>query len=146
MLPEQLAGLATLSPPQLRAEWRRVHRAPPPQVTTDLLIRGIAYTLQEKALGGLSRSARSELARIGTRTTEAPRPRDVTIKPGTALVRSWNGVTHNVLVEADGYRFDGASYRSLSAIAEIITGTHWSGPRFFGLRRQGRAKGLCDAR
>jgi len=56
-------------------------------------------------------------------------------KPGTRLIREWRGVTHAVLVHADGYEWQGKRHRSLSVISRAITGAHWSGPRFFGLRR-----------
>lgn len=55
------------------------------------------------------------------------------LRPGTRLVREWNGRTHVVDVGEDGFVFDGKTYGSLSAIAKRITGAHWSGPRFFGL-------------
>ena len=62
-------------------------------------------------------------------------------KPGTRLIREWRGVTHAVLVHADGYEWQGERHRSLSLIARAITGAHWSGPRFFGLRRCQEAEG-----
>ena len=60
----------------------------------------------------------------------------ISLKPGTRLVREWRGVTHTVLVHADGFEWNGKRYRSLTVIAREITGAHWSGPRFFGLRRR----------
>ena len=141
-LDQQLDRLATLSPAELRAEWRRVYRAPPPQLTTDLLVRGIAWQLQVKMSGGLSRLAERALdqrAGLGPqkRTLDPSR-----LKPGTRLVRRWQDVTYDVLVTEDGYLFKDQVFGSLSAIAEAITGTHWSGPRFFGLtsRRVGHGR------
>ncbi|MDJ1009053.1 MAG: DUF2924 domain-containing protein, partial [Paracoccaceae bacterium] len=56
-----------------------------------------------------------------------------TLKPGALLIREWNGRSYQVEVTFEGFRFDGRDYRSLSAISRKITGTTWSGPRFFGL-------------
>ncbi len=67
-------------------------------------------------------------------------------KPGTRLIREWRGVTHAVLVHADGYEWQGQKHRSLSLIARAITGAHWSGPRFFGLRRARVQKAASDGR
>jgi Protein of unknown function (DUF2924) len=61
------------------------------------------------------------------------------LKAGTRLIREWRGVTHAVLVQADGFEWNGRRYRSLTIIAHNITGAHWSGPRFFGLRKGGRS-------
>src|SRR5690606_36022867 len=106
--------------------------------TPDLLMRGIAYRMQEKLQGGLSSSARRELARLGKQLVKTgdirldDRP---AIKPGTRLIRAGHGATHQVEVLVDGYLYQDRRYSSLSQIAEHITGTRWSGPRFFGLKR-----------
>lgn len=127
-LDEQLAKLATMSSAELAVEWERVHRAPAPRITPDLLRLGIAYRLQERALGGLSRATAHALRK----RSGQPRLCDGT-RPGTRLVRSWNGRTISVLVEEDGFVWEDRRYRSLSAIAREVTGAAWSGPRFFGL-------------
>lgn len=105
-LAEQLVSLSTLSPVQLRAEWRRVYRASPPRLTPDLLLRGIAYRLQERAHGSLPPAAARELQRLAKRIEAGAgliaKP-EVRLKPGTRLVRSWNGTTYNILVTDDGY-------------------------------------------
>ena len=61
----------------------------------------------------------------------------IVLKPGTTLVRQWRGPTYTVLVHKDGFEHEGQRYRSLTVIAERITGAHWSGPRFFGLTKRG---------
>ena len=133
----ELARLEALSNFELRGEWRRLHHVQPPKsLSRELLLRGITYTIQERAFGGLSKSILRKLT--GTEpdasSTEhwrtAPR---TTVKPGTRLVREWNGDTHTVLVHADGVEWRGHRYRSLSVVAREITGAHWSGPRLFGL-------------
>jgi hypothetical protein len=132
-----LARLADLTIFELRAEWRRLHRAQPPmRLSRDLLMRGITYKLQERPLGGLSKATLRKLESLKPNTdVNKPPPAPISVKPGTRLVREWRGVTHCVLVHADGFEWSGERYGSLTPIAEKITGAHWSGPRFFGLRR-----------
>lgn len=131
-LHERIVALETMSPAQLRSEWRAVHRKPPPQLTPDLLARGIAWQLQTRAFGGLSRKAESILNRYALgRTRSAP---DKALKLGTRLVRRWQDRTYDVLVVESGFLHDGTIYTSLTAVAEAITGSRRSGPLFFGLR------------
>lgn len=137
---ERLQSLATET---LRYERRRHHQTPPPKrLSRELLLRGITYRIHDRAFGGLSRSV---LRRIGGTTEPASgasrmAPRTI-VKPGTRLVREWNGQTQTVLVHADGVEWRGRRYRSLSVVARAITGAHWSGPRFFGLSSK---KGVGD--
>ena len=141
-LDDKLAGLATMSPAQLRGEWLRVHKSPAPTMTPDLLRRGIAYRLQEQVHGGLKPAVKRELERLGAQLdrTEAIAVASVHIKPGTRLVRDWGGVSHHVVVEDGGFCYRDQRYRSLSEIASIITNTKWSGPRFFGLAQRRRVQ------
>jgi hypothetical protein len=121
---------------ELRGEWRRLHRMPPPmRLSRDLLIRGIIYQLQERAYGGLSKAAARKLEQAAAGGAAKPAP-PISLKPGTRLVREWRGVTHMVLIHADGIEWRGQRYRSLSVVTRKITGARWPGPRFFGLRRQ----------
>jgi hypothetical protein len=135
-----LTRLSALTIFELRGEWRRFHRTPPPmRLSRDLLIRGIIYQLQERAYGGLSKAAarKPEQAAADPASRGAAKPApSVSLKPGTRLVREWRGGTHTVLIHADGIEWRGQRYRSLSVVARKITGARWSGPRFFGLRRQ----------
>lgn len=129
----RLEGLAIL---ELRQEWRRLHQTPSPKrLSRDILLRSIIYKLQERVAGGLSKSTLRKLRGASPDASfpvERRRPR-VSFKPGTRLVREWHGVTHTVVVLADGVEWRGQRYRSLSVVARAITGAHWSGPRFFGL-------------
>jgi hypothetical protein len=127
-LDTQMARLATLPVAELGPEWMRVYKIPAPRLPADTLRLGIAYRLQEKALGRLPAS----VARAISRPSSSP-----TIKSGTQLVRSWNGRTISVLATDDGFVMDGQTYRSLSAIARLVTGAAWSGPRFFGITANG---------
>ena len=136
---EALAQLSVLTIFELRGEWRRLHRAPPPmRLSRDLLIRGITYKLQERAYGALSKATLRKLVQTsaGSPNRGAAKPaHPISLKPGTRLVREWRGTTHMVLVHADGLEWRGQRYSSLTLVAREITGAHWSGPRFFGLRR-----------
>jgi len=136
---EELARLSTATIFELRGEWRRLHRASPPmRLSRDHLTRAITYKLQERPLGGLSRSILRKLERLsldsGANGAHKPVP-PIALRAGTRLVREWRGVTHTVLVQAQGFEWNGRHYRSLTIIAREITGAHWSGPRFFGLRK-----------
>ena len=137
-LAERLAALGRLTHTDLRAEWRRLYRAhPPKRINRDLLELAVAWKVQEKALGGLGTSIKrqlSSLAEMMEARGDLAIARAVTLKPGARLIREWHGETHDVLVLDDGFRWRGQHWRSLSVIAREITGTQWSGPRFFGLK------------
>jgi hypothetical protein len=138
----QIAELGDRSTHELRTAWRQFHRAEPPLgLSRDLMIRGLANQLQERADGGLSRALQRRLQILTGEFEKDPRffHPGIVLKPGTSLVRQWRGHTHTVLVRDDGFEYDGQRYRSLSVIAEKITGAHWSGPRFFGVSRRARA-------
>lgn len=131
----ELGRLSTMKPAELRSRWREVYRNVAPNISPDLIRRGIAYRLQEKALGKLPSHIERELGRLnGKIGTSAPTPsRHGPILPGTRFVREWNGKTIAVQATEAGFEWDNDTYRSLSEIARKVTGAHWSGPRFFGL-------------
>jgi hypothetical protein len=134
-----LDTLLALSPGELRSEWRRLYRSQPPRLSRDLLIRAIAHRIQELRYGGLSKTTRRKLtALVNVPQTGGEIAPETTqkISPGARLVREWNGRTHTVTVQEEGFTYAARSYRSLTAIAREITGAHWSGPRFFGLARR----------
>jgi hypothetical protein len=135
-LQDQIAALPSMNQARLRIEWRRVHHTPPPaSYTADLLMRGIAYKMQEKAAGKLPLQSRKYLENFDRDCEDKPKPANGS-KPGTCFVRSWKGRTWTVMATDRGYECEGKTYRSLSAIARMITGTRWNGPRFFGMREQ----------
>lgn len=149
-LEKRLSDLSAMSPAQLRAAWREVFRQPPPDMTPELLARAIAWRIQERGHGGLPAAVSRTLAKAAEhlrKTGEVTSAKDISFKPGTRLVRSWHGRTINVLVTDDGFEFDGRRYRSLTHISSEVTGTHWSGPRFFGLKskRTNKAKTAAAA-
>ena len=133
-LEAEIARLRSLALDALRRRWRMVFgRTPPAALSKDLLGRMIAWRLQEQAFGGLDRESLRFLDGLA-RHAGLPRRQ---LKPGTMLVRDYHGQRHTVSAAADGFEWQGTTYASLSAIARAITGTAWSGPRFFALRPNG---------
>lgn len=131
-LTDRIAALTEMSKKQLRVEWQHAYRSAAPDISSGMLRLGIAYRLQEKHLGGLSPKTARKLKRIAKKGRTGITGAN-SLKPGTRLVRSWNGQTLVVLVVDDGFVMGDKHYRSLSEIAREVTGAHWSGPRFFGL-------------
>ncbi len=138
LLNRKLADLTRLTRPQLHGLWREIFgKSPPCAMRRDLMIRIIAYRLQEQEFGGLSEATCRRLQQLAKAFEADPdavvstRP---AIKPGTRLVRQWKEQVHVVEVETEGYEYKGVRYESLSEIARLITGTRWSGPLFFGLK------------
>jgi hypothetical protein len=143
----EIAGLVDRSTHELRLAWRELHRTGPPLgLSRDLMIRTFANKLQERVHGGLSLALRRRLRSLAGELEQGAVSFDpgIVLKTGTTLVRQWRGHTHTVLVRDGGFEYEGQRYRSLTVIAEQITGAHWSGPRFFGVTRRARAS-LPDA-
>lgn len=133
----RITALTTMSLAQLCIEWRRVWKTAPPEMTVDLLARGIAWKLQAQAYGGHTPETLRKLKAITS--GRAGNPVADKLKPGTRILREWNGRSINVLAIEGGFLFEDRNYRSLSEIAHEVTGTKWSGPRFFGLKAKRRA-------
>ena len=133
-----ITSLSDLDTPSLRLWWADLFDIEATsRISRDLLIRAIAWRLQEEVCGGLSNSARRQLARHAQEFRSSGSisvSSSADLKPGTKLIREWQGRVHEVVIVEDGYVWSGKRYRSLSQIARIITGTRWSGPRFFGTR------------
>jgi hypothetical protein len=139
----EIAHLRSLALDTLRRRWRVVFgRTPPAALSKDLLGRMIAWRLQEQAFGGLDRESLSFLEGLA-RHGGPPRRQ---LKPGTVLVREHQGQRHTVTVAPDGFNWQGTTYASLSAIARAITGTAWSGPRFFALARRNGTPSRSNSR
>ena len=132
-----LQGLADMNTNALRAQWRRLYRSVPPErIRRDLLLLAVGWKYQERARGGPSGASKRRLATLAKTLEEdgdLVRARVVRLKPGARLIREWHGETHTVIVTEDGFEWRGQPHGSLSVIARAITGTRWSGPRFFGL-------------
>jgi hypothetical protein len=110
-------------------------------LSRDLIIRGLADKLQQRVHGAPSRAVQRRLQVLAGEFEKGVRSLDPGIVPktGATLVRQWGGHTHSVIVRENGFEYQGQRYRSLTVIAERITGAHWSGPRFFGLSKRARA-------
>jgi hypothetical protein len=135
---EALSRLPELNLGELRQQWRILYKTEAsPHLSRELMIRAVAYRMQEVALGGLRSGRQRQLHLIAQQfkqTGASTTPRRPEPKPGTRLVREWQGQTYEVLVLDDGFSWQGTHHRSLSAIARKITGTAWSGPLFFGVK------------
>jgi hypothetical protein len=144
-LEEEIAHLRDLDLRGLRARWRSVfRRKAPDHLPRHLLYRMIAYRLQAEQLGDLDRDTQRFLDQVaaGTRNgdgfpTKGDRLTRHGLQPGTILVREWDAKPQRVMVLDQGFAWNGTTYRSLTQIAFAMTGTRWSGPRFFGLRSRG---------
>jgi hypothetical protein len=138
-LAKRLASLPSMSSDALKDEWRRLYGSPlPKKVRRTFLVAAIAYRIQEQALGGLKPETRRLLDKVAN---EARAGRRVEVKAnpsrrGTVLVREWHGVMHQVEILEQGVRYQDRHYQSLSEVARLITGAHWSGPAFFGLKKR----------
>lgn len=134
-LDADIAALANLSSARLRKRWVTVTGKTVPRVSPSLLRLALAWELQAKASGGLSRRTRQRLDQLVEAKTETR-----TARPGMRLVREWNGTLHIVTIGEDNViRWNDREWRSLSEVARAITGTRWSGPAFFGLKQRQRA-------
>ena len=128
-----LSEIETMDRAALSAAWTDLFKAPVPKSLSQLSLRRfLAFEIQARRSGGLSKQTIAAL----TRSDSSAKPKALTpaLKPGGRLLREWNGVTHVVDVVDGGFVWRGESWRSLSVIAREITGAHWSGPRFFGLK------------
>jgi hypothetical protein len=137
----EIAALASLGINDLKSRWRELYDTePPPRISRELLTRAIGYRLQEKVFGALAPATRRLLERAADLSSHRARlshARSEARKaaPGTLLIREWRGKAHQVTVHDDAVVYRGKRYGSLSEVARLITGTRWSGPLFFGLRK-----------
>jgi hypothetical protein len=141
-LEDEIASLPALSKAELLTRWReRLKQPPPSHLNKPILVPLLAYRLQEQAFGGLKPAYKRRLRELADSFERNPNqpPKTVSsaarIKPGTRLIRQWDGQTHQVTVAEEGFEYKGERYKSLSEIARLITGTRWSGPLFFGLKQ-----------
>ena len=143
----EIASLLDRSTQELRHLWHKWHRTEPPLgLSRDLLIRALAYDLQKRTHGGPSAALRRRMRRLEIDLEKGALSVDASVvtKTGTTLLRAWRGQIHTVLVQKDGFEYEGQRYRSLTVIAERITGAHWSGPRFFGLTGRAHSSVLAE--
>ncbi|KRB85347.1 hypothetical protein ASE00_00630 [Sphingomonas sp. Root710] len=129
-LAHTLAALATMSSAQLRQEWQARMKTDCPAFGPELLRHSLGHHAQEQGSRRLVKEADQALRAAAGQGASS-------LKPGTRLIRSWNSRDISVVVTDGGFEFDGRNWASLSAIAREVTGTSWSGPRFFGLNGDG---------
>lgn len=137
-LANELVALSILDRSELVEKWRILYgKEPPVGVKNNFLMHGIAHRMQEEVLGGLKPATRRFLEKVaqGSASKQQMLPNN-NIKSGTRLLREWHGVTYEVIVMENGVQCNGKNYRSLSEVARAITGARWSGPLFFGLKKQ----------
>jgi hypothetical protein len=138
----ELAALPEKTTLELNQIWRNLFETDPPQAGKRYLVRRLAWRIQELAHGGFSESSETILDGLakGEATPKQSNVRSDTAipAPGARMIREWKGVEHVVMVLDDGFEYQNRKYRSLSGVAKAITGTHWSGPLFFGLRKGGK--------
>ncbi len=138
-LEAEIGRLPHLSLLELRHRWKTLFGHPAPKsLRRTFLARAVAYQMQVEAHGGLSVATKRQLREIAS----AVRNGDTNallgtsrIKPGTQMIRQWQNTTYTVTALAEGFEWDGRTYKSLSAIANAITGTNWNGFAFFGIKR-----------
>ena len=140
----EIAALQSSDVTRLKTRWRSLYGGEAPaRFSRDLLMRAVAYRMQERAMGGLKPSIRRLFERVAA-DAHARRPLKLmlqaTPQPGAILIREWRGVKYKVVVRADGFSFRNQHYRSLSAVARLVTGSRWSGPLFFGLKHRASAE------
>jgi hypothetical protein len=137
----EISRLSGLPLKQLKAAWTAEFcREVPKAMWRDLLLRSLAWRLQEKAFGGHDRATLKLLEECGHRKPGDQRCQR--LKTGTVLIRDFEGTRYTVSIVPGGFIWQEKAYSSLSAIARIITGTNWNGPRFFGLREGRRGKDI----
>ena len=129
----ELARLQVMKLDELRAKWRELYGKEAPDCGRLLLLRQLAFRIQEMRYGGISESAQTALTEIGN--TPKPRKNAGGVIPGTRFERNWKGNVHVVEATAEGFEYNGQLYKSLSGAAFAITGTQWNGKKFFGVKR-----------
>ena len=143
---KQVAELNDMDLSQLKQLWRELFDSEPPSYGRAMLMKRLAYRIQELAYGRLPGEVRNQMDRILHDAVYDDMGRKGNVKkpagpvPGTLLIREWKGRRHEVSALENGFEYRGRRFRSLSAIAGHITGTKWNGPAFFGLRDNGGSK------
>jgi hypothetical protein len=133
----RVLALPTCSYRELGEQWRALWRSEPPgKASREFLIRAVAYGIQAQAFGGLDTKTLQLLRKASGANGAKPTLRESRLGKGSKLFREWHGETHEVLVLDKGFAWRGETYPSLSAIARAITGAHWNGWAFFGLKRR----------
>lgn len=133
---KQITALSGMDIVTLKATWRDLYKTEPPKFNRANIERRLAYRIQEIAYGGLPAEVKTQITQMRRQMEAGTRQKDNSgPPPGTVLVREYQGIEHRVTALEGGFEYQGRRYSSLSVIARAITGTQWSGPLFFGLKR-----------
>ena len=135
---KRVAALPSMTTSQLKEMWRQYHETEAPPFNRAFLVSRLAHRIQEMAYDSLSERDEKRLERIPADDAqqEKKRPPGERLMTGTRLTREWKGVLHSCVVLDDGFEHQGRRFKSLSAVANFITGTKWNGLVFFGLKKQ----------
>ena len=125
----QLLALAQMDKEELISKWKDLFGKNPPEYGPVFMRRRLAYRIQELFYGGLSEELKSQML---SRKRTSSRNSGI-LKPGNRIIREWRDEKHEVIIRANGVEYNGQLYRSLTAVAKKITGTHWNGKKFFGV-------------
>jgi Protein of unknown function (DUF2924) len=138
-LEAEIGQLPDLSLLELRNRWKTLFGHPAPKsLRRNFLARAVAYQMQVEAYGGLSVATKRRLREIANAVRNGDANATLggsRIRPGTQMIRQWQNTTHTVTALAEGFEWNGRTYKSLSAVANAITGTNWNGFAFFGIKR-----------
>jgi len=132
----QVLALQSMKTEELRKLWNKLNNKPAPEVDLRILRQRLAARIQELALGGINDQCKDRLRKASKHSEHKKSSKSSLVRPplGTVLVREFQGRDHQVTVTLEGFEYEGETYRSLTKIANLITGSHWSGPVFFGLK------------
>jgi hypothetical protein len=156
-LSTEIAALRQMTAAQLREKYQKVFGEPTRTWNKNFLFKRVAWRIQSMAEGTLSERARqraAELARDADIRMTMPRTPTITAgamasirtappgssrlpMPGTVLTKAYRGRLLEVTVLPKGFEWEGQVYKSLTAVAKAVTGTHWNGLAFFGLKSKG---------
>jgi hypothetical protein len=129
----QVAALQEMPLCGLKEKWKDLYGCEAPNYGRQSMIRHLAYRIQELFYGGLKKDVKEELRKPETAELEHENRKDSAFTLGTRFIRVWNKKEHEVSVVQGGFEYEGRKYRSLTAVAEKITGSHWNGRKFFGV-------------
>lgn len=140
----RISALPAMTAPDLKKLWKDLYTTEPPPFNKVYFVKRLAYRMQELTYGADTYVLERKLEAHARQCMDAQGKvikRAVRLSPdkpvaGTRLMREYNGENHEVTILHHGFDYRGRRYKSLSAIARSITGTQWSGPLFFGLKRR----------
>jgi hypothetical protein len=139
----EVARIMKMNNEELRRTWRTLLGKEAPKWNTKILRQRLAWEVQALVFGGFTDEAKKMLrrARIATaKNKKIPQPKTCRLPPGTRLAREYRDEEHVVVATTDGFEYNGQIYQSLTRITEVITGSRWNGPAFFGLREKPRRR------